>query len=167
VLVKFNHGTILSEQQLISSNIPVAVVAGNLNEDASPTNPSDVQEAIVVGAVDITDTGVPFSNFGATVDLFVPGVGIISTYNDGNITALDGTSMSTPHVAGAIFLGSKPNAISAEISTALTGSALSGRLSDILKSQLRGFFGPEQDFYLIANDMKWRTRNAGVLSVET
>lgn len=41
-----------------------------------------------------------FSNFGALVDVFAPGVDITSAWNDGGINTISGTSMATPHVAG-------------------------------------------------------------------
>ena len=63
-----------NDPQLVKANIPVVIAAGNSDEDASLTSPSDVKEAIVVGATDITDTKADFSNFGANVDIFAPGM---------------------------------------------------------------------------------------------
>jgi len=120
-------------RSLISSNIPVVVAAGNSDADASLFSPSDVQEAIVVGASSITDSRAFFSNFGATVDLFAPGVFVISTYNNCSVASLSGTSMATPHVAGqaAVYLATNLDATPAQVSTALTNLALSNQLSDI------------------------------------
>lgn len=74
----------------------VVVAAGNENQDASLSSPSRVQEAIVVGAMDIKDTVARFSNFGSLVDVFAPGVEItsagIKTNKDTN--TLSGTSMA-------------------------------------------------------------------------
>jgi subtilisin family serine protease len=58
----------------VNANIPVVIAAGNMDQDASLTSPSDVKEAIVVGATSITDTKADFSNFGANVDIFAPGM---------------------------------------------------------------------------------------------
>jgi subtilisin family serine protease len=41
-----------------------------------------------------------FSNFGAVVDVYAPGLNITSAWNDGGINTISGTSMATPHVAG-------------------------------------------------------------------
>ncbi|KAL1925467.1 uncharacterized protein VTP21DRAFT_350 [Calcarisporiella thermophila] len=94
----------------IDSGLHFAVAAGNDNKDACKYSPAHVKRAVCVGSVDKVDNKAPFSNYGRCVDLYAPGVEIVSTWNNGSINALAGTSMSTPHVAGqmAVLLSIQP-----------------------------------------------------------
>ncbi|KAF2480460.1 peptidase S8/S53 domain-containing protein [Neohortaea acidophila] len=60
--------------------------------------------ALSVGAIDITSSPASFTNYGACVDLFAPGVDVISSWIGApdRVASLDGTSMSTPHVTGLV-----------------------------------------------------------------
>jgi oryzin len=73
----------------------VSVAAGNSNADASGYSPASAPNAFCVGAIDSTDRRASFSNYGAYLNLFAPGVNVLSAWI-GSTTAtntISGTSM--------------------------------------------------------------------------
>jgi subtilisin family serine protease len=94
-------------QRLIADGVTVAVAAGNSNKNACLDSPSSAPNAITVGATDITDVRASFSSFGTCLDIFAPGVNITSSWigaNNSTLATISGTSMASPHVAGAAAL---------------------------------------------------------------
>jgi cerevisin len=89
-------------------------VPGNDNADACKYTPGSAEKAIVVGASTQHDERAYFSNRGPCVDVFAPGLNILSTFmgrRDATAT-MSGTSMASPHTAGlvAYLLGIYPSA---------------------------------------------------------
>ncbi|WP_377270705.1 S8 family peptidase [Peterkaempfera sp. SMS 1(5)a] len=119
----------------IAAGISYAVAAGNEGADASGTSPARVPEALTVGATTRTDARAGYSNFGQGVDLFAPGSDITSDWSTGDTAThtLSGTSMATPHVAGAaaLYLAGHPMATPAQVAGALIAAAARGRLGDV------------------------------------
>jgi subtilisin family serine protease len=84
----------------VASGVFFALAAGNSASNAANYSPASEPSACTVGASDISDVSASFSNYGALVDVYAPGVDVTSAWNDGGINTISGTSMATPHVAG-------------------------------------------------------------------
>ncbi|GAA1693299.1 serine protease [Glycomyces endophyticus] len=119
----------------VDAGVTFAVAAGNEDQDACNVSPASAPSAITVAASDNTDTRAYFSNFGSCVDVFAPGVGITSAWHTSNTATntISGTSMASPHVAGAaaVYLGLNPSATTDDVAEWITGNAAAGRISDV------------------------------------
>ena len=114
----------------VSRGTTVVVAAGNSNANASGFSPASCRNVIAVAATDSSGRRASFSNYGSTVDVAAPGVNIMSTVDSGttiprsaSYASYDGTSMASPHVAGAaaLLVSQHPS---------LTPSQLESRLKD-------------------------------------
>ncbi|GAA6058583.1 hypothetical protein JCM10212_007022 [Sporobolomyces blumeae] len=86
----------------VEDGLHFAVAAGNDNRDACAYSPASAVNAITVGASTIADARAYFSNYGKCVDIFAPGLDILSIWNAGprSTNKISGTSMASPHIAG-------------------------------------------------------------------
>jgi subtilisin family serine protease len=122
----------------VQAGVTYAVSAGNSAANANNFIPATYNEVITVSALadfngqpgggaaatcraDQDDTFANFSNFGADVDLIAPGVCIISSAPNGGLATFSGTSMASPHVAGAaaLYKSTHPTATPAQVKSAL------------------------------------------------
>ena len=90
--------------EAIYQGCSIIVAAGNDGGNTSYYSPANVENAIVVTAVNENDMLWSNSNYGDTVVAAAPGVGVMSTIPGGKYSAGDGTSLAAPYVAAAVAM---------------------------------------------------------------
>ncbi len=126
-------------QRAIADGVSFAVAAGNAGglvggllgtSNACTGSPSRVPQALTVGATDASDRQASYSSSGECLDLYAPGSEITSAWFDSPTATMtiSGTSMASPHVAGAaaLYLSTTPGASPAQVAQQLVSTATPG-----------------------------------------
>ena len=101
--------------------VPTVIASGNNGSNTGVSVPSCISTAITVGNTTKADAVAASSNSSTQVELLAPGTSIVSSVPGGGTATLSGTSMATPHVAGAwaVYRERFPNASVATVLAAL------------------------------------------------
>ncbi|MGO1051995.1 S8 family peptidase [Crossiella sp. CA198] len=128
-------------KKAVAAGVTFAIAGGNSGADACNFTPARVPEAITVGATQQNDARAVWqgasvaSNWGKCLDIFAPGTATVSAIhtNDTGTSTKSGTSMATPHVAGAValYLSVNQQATPQQVRDALVNNAVSDKLTDI------------------------------------
>lgn len=118
---------------LYNANILPVVAAGNDDADACGTSPARAPESMTVASSASNDAESSFSNHGTCVDIYAPGTDIVSAdySNNTGTSTLSGTSMASPHVAGAaaLILGDTPSLSAGDVAATLLSNASVGQIA--------------------------------------
>src|SRR5215204_3171774 len=129
-----------------------SIAAGNEGDNACNYSPARAGAGtnngiMTVAATDSSDGDPSWSNYGSCVDIWAPGVSIVSTKKGGGTTTMSGTSMAAPHVAGggALYLSTPranmdPSSVESALKSAATTTANTSKDGTTIKREYVGGF---------------------------
>jgi len=122
-----------SMTRAVDAGLVLSVAAGNSSDNTCTTSMVRLSSAtqgkgiLAVSAVDSYGQEPYFSSYGPCIAIWAPGVSVLSTSASGGLASMSGTSMATPHVAGAaaVIRAVNPSLTPAQVDLALKEKARS------------------------------------------
>ena len=131
---KVNRALNMAAKRAIEAGYTVVAASGNNGDDSCKMSPGAQPGTISVAASDDEDTLAGYSNHGKCTTVVAPGSQIVAAWTTGptDATSMSGTSMATPHVAGAVLqlLGKFPDFKPEDVRRALACMAEEGTVHD-------------------------------------
>ena len=95
------HSKLIEEMivEAVEAGVTVVNAAGNYNANTINSCPSHIDQAIIVSSIDNNNNKAYTSNYGPSIDVAAPGVGIYSAAPGGSYVYKNGTSMAAPHIS--------------------------------------------------------------------
>ncbi|MEV0004372.1 S8 family serine peptidase [Micromonospora sp. NPDC050980] len=125
-------------ERSVAAGVTYTLAAGNDWKNACSSSPARVPAAITVGATDRIDLRAWFSNFGPCLDTYAPGTGIVSAKagTAAGTESMSGTSMASPHVAGAaaLLLEAHPGWTPQQVRDSIVDTSIAGAVHDTMGS---------------------------------
>ena len=124
----YNQAENDAARALVDRGLVVVAAAGNAGDDAQYYSPASEPSILTVGAIDQSDQETYWSNYGAVLDLWAPGVDVRSDAVGGGSATDSGTSMAAPYVSGAaaIYWGLHPSSSVSSVESAVVSQATQG-----------------------------------------